>query len=97
MQFHRLIFSLFKLFCEYNGFFNTLQKKGLLNINYHTEKNSLCVRGIIYSFIFALIQNSAVMHVGQKIKKLRELKNFTQEYMANRLEMTQPSYSKIET
>ncbi|MDR0802540.1 MAG: helix-turn-helix domain-containing protein, partial [Fluviicola sp.] len=37
------------------------------------------------------------MHVGQKIKKLRELKNFTQEYMANRLEMTQPSYSKIET
>lgn len=37
------------------------------------------------------------MHVGQKIKKLRELKNYTQEYMANQLDMTQSSYSKIET
>lgn len=37
------------------------------------------------------------MQVGQKIKKLRELKNFTQEYMAGLLDMTQSSYSKIET
>jgi transcriptional regulator with XRE-family HTH domain len=37
------------------------------------------------------------MQVGQKIKKLRELKNYTQEYMADKLDMTQPSYSKIET
>ena len=36
------------------------------------------------------------MQVGQKIKKLRELKNFTQEYMAQQLDMTQSSYSKIE-
>ncbi len=37
------------------------------------------------------------MQVGQKIKKLRELKNYTQEFMADKLDMTQPSYSKIET
>lgn len=37
------------------------------------------------------------MQVGQKIKKLRELKNFTQEHMANSLSMTQSAYSKIET
>lgn len=34
--------------------------------------------------------------VGEKIKKIRELRNFTQDYMANRLEMTQAGYSKIE-
>lgn len=37
------------------------------------------------------------MQVGHKIKKLRELKNFTQEHMANSLKMTQSAYSKIET
>lgn len=37
------------------------------------------------------------MQVGQKIKKLRELKNFTQEYMADYLGMSQSNYSKIET
>lgn len=37
------------------------------------------------------------MHVGQKIRKLRELKNLTQEYMADQLEMAQSTYSKIET
>jgi transcriptional regulator with XRE-family HTH domain len=37
------------------------------------------------------------MQIGQKIKKLRELKNFTQEYMADQMDMTQPSYSKIES
>lgn len=37
------------------------------------------------------------IHIGQKIKKLRELKNLTQEYMAAQLEMSQSAYSKIET
>ena len=37
------------------------------------------------------------MQVGQKIKKLRELKNLTQDYMAAELEMTQSAYSKIES
>lgn len=36
------------------------------------------------------------MHIGQKIKKLRELKNLTQTYMADELGLTQGAYSKIE-
>jgi transcriptional regulator with XRE-family HTH domain len=36
------------------------------------------------------------MKVGQKIKKLRELKNFTQEYMAAHLEMSAANYSRLE-
>jgi transcriptional regulator with XRE-family HTH domain len=35
-------------------------------------------------------------NVGQKIKKLRELRNYTQSYMAIELDMTQQGYSKIE-
>lgn len=36
------------------------------------------------------------MHIGQKIKKLRELKNLTQSHMADELGLTQGAYSKIE-
>ncbi|MRX40244.1 helix-turn-helix domain-containing protein [Flavobacterium sp. LC2016-23] len=36
------------------------------------------------------------MSIGTKIKSIRELKNYTQEYVADRLEMTQAGYSKIE-
>lgn len=36
------------------------------------------------------------MEIGTKIKKLRELRNFTQEYMAKNLEMTPSGYGKIE-
>jgi len=35
--------------------------------------------------------------LGRKIKKLRELKNYTQEYMANHLNISQNSYSRIES
>jgi transcriptional regulator with XRE-family HTH domain len=34
--------------------------------------------------------------IGQKIQKLRELKNFTQEYMAEQLKMSQANYSRLE-
>lgn len=34
--------------------------------------------------------------LGRKIKKLRELKNFTQEYMATNLQISQNTYSRIE-
>ncbi len=37
------------------------------------------------------------MNLGQKIKKLRELKDYTQQYVAEKLEITQSSYSKLET
>ena len=36
------------------------------------------------------------LHIGQKIKKLRELKNLTQSHMATELGLTQGAYSKIE-
>lgn len=36
------------------------------------------------------------MSIGINIKKIRELKNFTQAYMAARLDMSVPGYSKIE-
>ena len=37
------------------------------------------------------------MHnIGFKIKKIRELKNFTQVYMASQLDISQNAYSKIE-
>ncbi len=36
------------------------------------------------------------MNVGEKIKKLRELKNFTQQYMADQLELSLSGYGKIE-
>lgn len=36
------------------------------------------------------------MKIGEKVKKLRELRNYTQEYMAEQLGMTQQNYSLIE-
>lgn len=36
------------------------------------------------------------LQLGQKIKKLRELKNFTQSHIASELGITQSAYSKIE-
>lgn len=34
--------------------------------------------------------------IGQKIKKLRELRNYTQEYMAKKLDLSLNGYGKIE-
>ena len=36
------------------------------------------------------------LKVGQKIKKIRELRNFTQEYMADKLAISQTSYGNLE-
>jgi len=38
-----------------------------------------------------------MLTIGRKIKKLRELKNYTQDYMADQLGISQPAYSKLET
>ena len=35
-------------------------------------------------------------NIGTKIKNIRELKNYTQEFMAKKLQMTQAGYSKLE-
>jgi transcriptional regulator with XRE-family HTH domain len=37
------------------------------------------------------------MEIGQKIKKVRELRNLTQDYIASKIGVTQESYSKIES
>lgn len=34
--------------------------------------------------------------IGNKIKNIRELKNFTQEYLAEKLDISQAAYSKME-
>lgn len=36
------------------------------------------------------------MHIGQKIRKLRELKNLTQTHVAEKLGVSQSAYSKME-
>ncbi|MEY4329376.1 MAG: hypothetical protein RL609_124 [Bacteroidota bacterium] len=36
------------------------------------------------------------VHIGQKVKKLRELRNYTQNYMAQEMGVTQSAYSKME-
>jgi transcriptional regulator with XRE-family HTH domain len=36
------------------------------------------------------------MQIGHKIKKMRELRNFTQAHVAEKLEINQASYSRIE-
>ncbi len=37
-----------------------------------------------------------MINIGEKIKKVRKLGNFTQNYVAEKLQMTQAGYSKIE-
>ena len=37
-----------------------------------------------------------MLHIGQKIKHLREFNNFTQEYVAEQLGITAAGYSRIE-
>jgi transcriptional regulator with XRE-family HTH domain len=39
----------------------------------------------------------SMLETGQNIKTIRELKNFTQDYVATRLNMSIPNYSNIET
>ena len=41
-------------------------------------------------------QQNETSQVGQKIKKLRELRNYTQEHMAKKLELSLNGYGKIE-
>lgn len=43
-----------------------------------------------------IIMEFNAVHIGHKVKKLRELKNFTQNHMAQELGITQSAYSKME-
>ncbi|WKN40732.1 helix-turn-helix domain-containing protein [Tunicatimonas pelagia] len=42
------------------------------------------------------MEKTLLMHVSEKIRKIREVKGFSQDYMASQLNMTQTNYSKIE-
>ena len=42
------------------------------------------------------MENLLLMHIGTKIRKLRELKGYSQECVASQLDMVQTNYSKIE-
>ncbi len=44
----------------------------------------------------SLTKKCTMKKIGQNIRKLRELRNFTQQYMAEKLEMTQGNYARIE-
>ncbi len=41
-------------------------------------------------------QNKICVQIGNKIKKIRELKNLNQKYLADELSLSQSAYSKIE-
>jgi transcriptional regulator with XRE-family HTH domain len=47
--------------------------------------------------MFIQSSTSRAMHIGYKIKKLREIQNLTQEYIAGQLGISQRAYSKVET
>lgn len=50
---------------------------------------------LIYRHLFA--HRNFMLQAGQNIKAIRELKNFTQDYVATKLNMSIPGYSNIET
>ena len=47
-------------------------------------------------FFCYLRENFYTMSIGKRIKKLRELRNYTQSYMSIQLEISLSAYSKIE-
>ena len=59
--------------------------------------------GFYFKFTFAIYkvkiyfrENFYTMSIGKRIKKLRELRNYTQTYMSVELEISVSAYSKIE-
>ena len=42
------------------------------------------------------MEKSLLMEIGTKVRKLRELKGYSQEYVAAQLNMVQTNYSKVE-
>jgi transcriptional regulator with XRE-family HTH domain len=53
-----------------------------------------------YSFLNNLLFSRIIyasMNIGTNIKNIRELKNLTQEYVANEIELSQSTYARIES
>jgi transcriptional regulator with XRE-family HTH domain len=75
-----------------------LQTYSLSNHFHPHKKNNLSEIWINQTKVaFFVRKRKGMQHVGQRIKKLREAKNLTQEFMANNLKISQNSYSRIET
>ncbi|TAH17470.1 MAG: XRE family transcriptional regulator [Cytophagales bacterium] len=53
-------------------------------------------KNIVFSGLKMNPKNKSMHRIGLNIKKIRELRNYTQEYMAESLKMSQTGYSKIE-
>ncbi len=49
-----------------------------------------------FSYLRKKIYSMKTLNIGTKIKKLRELKNLTQEHMASVIGITQSAYSRME-
>ena len=45
---------------------------------------------------FSRKRNNAMKGIGEKIRKIRAIKGYSQEFMASQLKMTQNNYSRIE-
>lgn len=56
----------------------------------------MCLEKLLIFVEVKLLKSSKMLDYNFKIKKLREMRNFTQEYMAHCLQLTQRSYSSIE-
>jgi transcriptional regulator with XRE-family HTH domain len=57
------------------------------------KENTIFGMGITYYWLYL---KHTEMIVGQKIKKIRELKNLTQDYVSEKLGISQSGYSKLE-
>ena len=52
---------------------------------------------LLFPTISPIMENLKPENTAQKIKKLRLIRGYTQEYMAYKMRITQAGYSKIET
>jgi transcriptional regulator with XRE-family HTH domain len=51
---------------------------------------------VINYYFWVINYNQLMSNIGYKIRKVREIKGLTQEYVAQKLNISQPAYSKIE-
>jgi transcriptional regulator with XRE-family HTH domain len=66
-------------------------------ISFENQTEKLFNLHYFFILTFKKVYPIKIMNIGLKIRKLRELKNYRQEYMAEHLQITQASYSKIES
>lgn len=68
-------------------------------------KNLLSYKSILFNcffihkiyIIFVLVINTSIMEISKKIKKLRDTNGYSQDYIAEKIGISQAAYSKIES